>query len=181
MSTISNHHRRVTPGLCLGKIFPASALGVLLAFSTAACGKKVERVSTHEVDGSKAERVARITKLLSKTGPLPGAILDANFVEERQGDGKLGPSDFKAFYALSVAPADLPAWKAALSKSKPANAFANDGEIKRAAPGKAQSWWVNSSDLGKLEFFSPQSLTGNANGWVGIAPDGRIFVHVFTI
>lgn len=177
MITISNHSR----SLRLGRNFLASTVGVLMAFSMAACGKRDARVSTHEVDGSKAERVARITKLLSKAGPLPGAILDANFVEEQQGDGRLGPSDFKAFYALSVAPADLPAWKAALSKSNPANPFANDDEIKRAAPGKPQSWWVNPADVSQLEFFSPHFLTGNANGWVGIAPDGGIYIHVFTM
>ena len=122
-----------------------------------------------------------ISKLLSKTAPLPGSLLDAHFVEEQTGDGRLGPSDFKAFYALTVAPADLPAWRAALSESKTWNRFANDEDIRRAAPKKAQPWWVSGADLGALEFYSPQSLTGRFNGWVGIAPDGRIFVYSFTM
>jgi len=70
---------------------------------------------------------------------------------------------------------------AALSKAKTWNHFSNDEEIKRAAPKKAQPWWVSGADLGALEFYSPHSLTGRANGWVGIAPDGRIFVYSFTM
>jgi hypothetical protein len=41
---------------------------------------------------------------------------------------------------------------------------------------QAQPWWVTPNDFGALEFYSPKSLTGRNNGWVGIAPDGRIFV-----
>jgi hypothetical protein len=82
---------------------------------------------------------------------------------------------------VTIAPADLPAWKAALSKAKTWNHFSNDEEIKRVAPKKAQPWRVSGADLGALEFYSPHSLTGSANGWVGIAPDGRIFVHTFAM
>ena len=156
-------------------------VGILMACSITACGEKNAQVASQETGGSQAERVAEITKMLGRSAPLPGPLLDAQFVEEKTGDGRLGPSDFKSFYALTVAPSDLPAWKAALSKSQAANSFSNDDEIKRAAPKKAQAWWVSGADLGKLEFFSPHSLTGNANGWAGISPDGRIYVHVFTM
>ena len=159
----------------------AGTIGILMAGSITACGEKNAQVASQETGGSQAERVAVITKQLSRSAPLPGPILDAQFVEEMTGDGRLGPSDFKSFYAIIVVPADLPAWKAALSKQTTWNKFSNDDEIKRSTPNKAQSWWVNAADLSKLEFFSPHSLTGNANGWVGIAPDGRIFVHVFTM
>ena len=146
-----------------------------------AADTKPEPAKQEAKDGTQAERVAKITKQLSRAGKLPGQLLDAHFVEEQTGDGLLGPSDFKAFYALTVAPADLPAWRAVLSKSKTWNWFANDEDIKRAAPKKTQPWWVNGADLGALEFYGPHSLTGSANGWVGIAPDGRIFIHVFTM
>ncbi len=146
----------------------------------AACSPKPSE-SSQKIDGTTTERVAAVSKLLSKTAPLPSSLLDAHFFEEQTGDGRLGPSDFKAFYALTVAPADLPAWRAALSKSKTWNHFSNDEEIKRAAPKKAQLWWVSGADLGALELYSPHSLTGRANGWVGIAPDGRIFVYTFTM
>ena len=181
MNTNQKYNHQNIPILRLGKSLLASALGVVLACSMSACGQKNAKVSTHEVDGSQEQRITMITKQLSKAGPLPGALLDANFVEEQSGDGRLGPSDFKSFYALKIATADIPVWKSALSKSKPANTFSNDDQIKHAAPKDAQPWWANAVDISKLEFFSPQSLTGNANGWIGIAPDGRIFIHVFTI
>ena len=181
MNITLKYSRQNTPHLRVGKILLAGAFGVLLACSMSACGQKNARISTHEADGSQAERVTKITKLLSKSGPLPGALLDANFVEEQAGDGRLGPSDFRSFYALKVAPADLPAWKAALSKSKPANTFSNAEEIHHASPKEAMPWWVSEPDVDQLEFFSPHSLTGNANGWVGIAPDGNIYIHVFTM
>jgi len=136
---------------------------------------------SHEVTGTQAERVAAVSKLLSKTALLPSSLLDAHFVEEQTGDGILGPSDFNAFCALTVAPADLPAWRVALSKVQTWNHFSNDEEIKRAAPKKAQPWWVKGADLSALEFYSPYSLSGRPNGWVGIAPDGRIFVYSFTM
>jgi hypothetical protein len=119
--------------------------------------------------------------MLTKHTPLPSPLLDAHFVEEQIGDGILGPSDFKSFYALTVAAADLPVWKTELAKVKVWNRISNDDEIKRAAPTKAQPWWVNPADVGKLEFYSPHSLTEEPNGWVGIAPDGRIFIYVFTM
>jgi hypothetical protein len=156
-------------------------MGILMACSLSACGEKNAQTSSHGIQGSKEERTAKITKMLSKSAPLPGTLLDAYFVEEKTGDGRLGPSDFKSFYALTVAPEDLPAWKVALSKSKLENTFSNAAEIKHAAPAKAEPWWVTEADLGKLEFYSPQSLTGNANGWVGISADGKIYVHVFTM
>ena len=146
----------------------------------AACSPKPPE-SSRTIDGTTAERVSVISKLLSKTAPLPSSLLDAHFVEEQTGDGRLGPSDFKAFYALTVAPADLAAWRDALSESKTWNHFSNDDEIRRAAPKKVQPWWVKEAALGTLEFYSPHSLTGRANGWVGIAPDGKIYVYAFTM
>lgn len=157
------------------------ACHVLLLLSLGACSPKPAAQSSKEIPGEKAERVAAISKIVAKQSPLPSPLLDAHLLEEKVGDGLLGPSDFKTFYALTVDPANIPAWRTVLSKSKPWNRFSNDDELRRVVPTKAQSWWVNGADLGKLEFFSPHSLTGKANGWVGLAPDGRIFVYTFTM
>lgn len=143
-----------------------TSLGLFLILTLTACDSK----RSNEVTGTQAKRVAEVSNLLSKTDPLPSSLLDAHFIEEQTGTGRFGPSDFQAFYALTVAPADLPAWRAALSKAKTWNHFSNDEAIKRSAPKKAQPWWVSGADLGVLEFYSPHSLTGRANGWVGIAP-----------
>ncbi len=126
--------------------------------------------------GTQAERVAAVSKLLSKRGPLPGPLLDAHFVEEQTGDGVLGPSDFAAFYALTVAPADLAAWRAALPTIE-----AQNTTPQYPTPKQPLSWWLTHDDFLKLTFYSPKSLTGRSNGWVGIAPDGRIFAYAFTM
>ena len=127
------------------------ALALLFLCTMAACGPKPVDSSPKSA-GTTAERVAAISKLLSKSAPLPSLLLDAHFIEEQTGDGRLGPADFKAFYALTVAPADLPAWRDALSKSKTWNDDSNDAHVKREVPKKAQSWWVSGGDLGVLEF-----------------------------
>jgi len=155
-------------------------LALLVLCTVTACSPKPPE-SSQTIDGTTAERVAVISKLLSKTALLPSPLLDAHSVEEQTGDGRLGPSDFIAFYALTVAPADLSAWRDALSEPQAWNHFSNDDEIRRAAPKKAQPWWVKGAAFGTLEFYSPHSLTGRANGWVGIAPDGRIYVYAFTM
>ena len=120
--------------------------------------------------------MAAITKQLSKHGKLPGALLDAQFVEEKNGDGRLGPSDFFAFYALTVPAADIPAWRAALAATP-----VDKGTEAYAAPKAAVPWWVSKAEYQKLELFSPKSLTGRSPGWVGLAPDGRIFIYAFTM
>ena len=151
---IANHHNRQdAPCHRFRQNLLGSVVGILLACAMTACGQKNAQVSAHEATGSKEECVAETMNLLGKSAPLPGPLLDAHFVEEKTGDGRLGPSDFKTFYALTVAPAELPTWKAALSKSKPANTFSNGDEIKSAAPKNAQPWWVSGADVGKLEIF----------------------------
>ena len=122
------------------------------------------------------DRVALITKQLSRSGKLPGVLLDAQFVEEQVGDGVLGPSDFFAFYALTVPAADLPAWRAALAPSPVLN-----GPAAYASPKAPTAWWLKPAEFGKLELFSSKPLTGRVNGWVGLAPDGRIFIYAFTM
>jgi len=121
-------------------------------------------------------RVATITKQLSRNGKLPGVLLDARFMEEKVGDGVLGPADFFTFWALTVPASDIPAWRAFLAASPVVN-----GPAAYAAPKAAAPWWVGAADFGKLELFGPKPLTGWFNGWVGLAPDGQIFIYSFTM
>jgi hypothetical protein len=122
------------------------------------------------------ERVAAITKQLSRNRKLPGMLLDAQFIEEKVGDGVLGPSDFFAFYALTVPTADISAWRRALAASP-----VDKGTEGYAAPKAAVSWWVSKEDYQKLELFGPKSLTGRSHGWVKLSSDGRIFIYAFTM
>ena len=176
MKTIEDHHPQDSPNPRICPRLWGSVIGILLACSVTACNSKAPRSSTQDVGGSQAERVAEISKIISRTTPQPSPILDAHFVEEQTGDGNLGPSDFASFCALTVAPGDLAAWRSALPPIEPHNT-----PPKLVNPKQAQPWWVTPNDFSTLEFYSPKSLTGRNNGWVGIAPDGRIFVYSFTM
>ncbi len=150
-------------------------LALLLLCSLAACSPKRPAESYHEIADTQAERVAAVSLLITRHAPLPSPILDAHFIEQQTGDGQLGPSDFAAFYALAVAPANLAAWRSALPTIE-----AQNTPPEYVTPTQPLSWWLTHDDFLSLTFYSPRSLTGRINGWVGIAPDGRIFVYAFT-
>ena len=151
-------------------------LAWLLPCSVTACGPRQPAESSREIIGTQAERVAAVSKLITRHSPLPSPLLDAHFVEQQTGDGRLGPSDFAAFYAITVAPADLAAWRAALAALE-----AQNSPPEYVAPKQPLPWWLTHDDFLRLMFYSPKSLTGRINGWIGIAPDGKIFVYSFTM
>lgn len=160
----------------LARVQAGASLAVILISGLAACGPRRPAESVHTMDGTQAERVAAVSRLLARHTALPSLILDAHLLEEQTGDGRLGPSDFAAFYALNVAPGDVAAWRAVLPAAE-----AGAPQIQYAAPKQARPWWVSPQDFTRLEFYGPKSLTGRVNGWVGIAPDGRIFIYAFTL
>jgi hypothetical protein len=176
MKKIQNLNHQVTSNLGICQQLLGGVIAILLTWTMTACDSGKPRASTLDVGGSKAERVAEVSKIIGRSAPLPSPILDAHFVEEQTGDGTLGPSDFASFSAITVAPDDLAVWRSALQPIERQNTPA-----KLVNPKQAQPWWVTPNDFGALEFYSPKSLTGRNNGWVGIAPDGRIFVYSFTM
>jgi hypothetical protein len=149
---------------------------LLFLCSTTACSPMRPEESSREVPGTKQERVAAVSKLLSRNAPLPSPLLDAHLIEDKTGDNRLGSADFTSFCAFRIAPADLAVWRATMQPIEPQNT-----PPKWVAPKQPQSWWITQDDFRSLEFYSPKSLTGRYNGWVGIAPDGRIFVYSFTM
>jgi hypothetical protein len=153
------------------KTFSLLLIGLL-----GACSPKKAAESAEAVTGSQTERVAIVSKILSNHSPLPGPLVDGNFLQEKTGDGNLGPSDMTTFCAVKVDPANLSVWRAALKPLEAQNTPA-----KYVSPKKPESWWLTAADFGGLEFFSANDLTGRVNGWLGIAPDGRIFVYSFTM
>ncbi len=148
----------------------------LFLLSMAACSPKPAE-SSYEMKGSQSERIAAVSQLISKHASLPGALLDAHFFEEQIGDGRLGPSDFTAFYALTIAPADLPVWNSALAPIQPPNTPPEYTTPKQPLP-----WWLTQDDFLFLKFYEPKAITGRIHGWIGIAPNGgKIFIYVFTM
>lgn len=111
-------------------------------------------------------RVAWISQLLrsERLPPLPGSRLDVHYSEERTGDGRAGPAGVEAICSLALDPSHVPVGRAALSKSNTLNCFSSDADSMRAAPRKAQSWWVREEGFGALECSSPVPFTGYSNG-----------------
>jgi hypothetical protein len=129
-----------------------------------------------EVTGNVAERVAAVQKVLHVLPPLANTIRDAHALEERIGDGRLGPSDFTNFQSLHVAPSDVALWRAALAPLAVPSDSPNYTE-----PAQPVSWWVAGPEFASLEFFSAQTLTGRSTGWVGMhAASGAIYIYSFT-
>lgn len=142
-----------------------------------ACTTKRPAETSREITGTQSERINAASQIITRHATLPTALTDAYFLEEQVGDGALGPSDFSSFYALTVAPANLSAWRSALAPLEAQNA-----PIRYAAPKKSTSWWLPASEIHSLELYSPKLLTGRINGWVGIQPQtGRIFIYAFTM
>jgi hypothetical protein len=147
---------------------------VLLLCMMAACTPSKPFELSHEITGTQSERIEKVSQLIK--APLPSPLLDAYHVEQQIGDGQLGPSDFTGFYALTVAPADLAAWRSALPKMQASNT-----PPKYVTPKQPLPWWLTHNDFLELTFYSPKLLTGRSLGWVGIAPNGKIFVYTFTM
>ena len=136
--------------------------------------KTPAKSSDYEVSGSINERIVGVTKLLFKDKNLASPILDAQFVEEKLGDGELGPSDYRRFSMLQVAPQDLVKWIALFEPLSEQVAY--------ASPTSKHNWWVEEAAFNKLEFFKPDVLAGSTNGWIGVARQtGQIYLFTFTM
>lgn len=130
--------------------------------------------SDYEVSGSINERIVGVTKLLFKDKNLASPILDAQFVEEKLGDGELGPSDYRRFSMLQVAPQDLVKWTTLFEPLSEQVAY--------VSPISKRSWWVEEGAFNKLAFFKPEALAGSTNGWVGVdRQTGQIYLFTFTM
>lgn len=141
----------------------------------AACDEnRAAETSVAEVTGSRGERVARISAILAKDRTPPTAISDAHFLEEKLGDGIGGPSDYREFYVLQVAPQDVSKWTQIL---RPLEEEAGYG-----APETPRDWWLPREAFASLQLYKPNPLTGRIHGWIGVSPPtGRIYIATFTM
>ena len=141
----------------------------------AACSRSsAPKTSVHEVTGKSSERVTAVSAIITKHKAPPTAILDAQFVEEQTGDGGLGPSDFRAFYFVQVAPQDVAQWTQILTP------LAATAEYD--APAQLRNWWIARDTFASLQFYKPDTLTGRVHGWIGVSQQsGRIYIFTFTM
>jgi hypothetical protein len=150
------------------------AIMILFANVTVACGaKQAPDITYYEATGNPAKRIANITAMLTKFHTPPTALLDAQFVEEKIGDGDKGPADFHTFFMVQVAPENIKAWQTILTPL--------DTTPDYAAPTQMHEWWVTKDDFATLQFYAPDTLAGRSNGWVAINPQGgKIFIYTYT-
>jgi hypothetical protein len=141
----------------------------------AACSRtNAPRTSHHEFTGSSSERVAAVTAIITKHKAPPTAMLDAQFLEEQTGDGNLGPSDFRAFHFVEVAPQDVARWTEVLTPLS--------GTAEYNAPVQPREWWIARDAFASLQFYKPDILTGRVHGWIGVSQQtGRIYIFTFTM
>jgi hypothetical protein len=149
------------------------AIIVCLFAVTACSGSSPPKTFVNEVAGS-TERITSISIILTKHKALPTAILDAHFIEEQIGDGFLGPSDFRAFYSIEVAPQKVLQWTQVLT---PLGAIAEYD-----SPMQPHDWWIARESFASLQFYKPDILTGRIHGWIGVSQEtGRIYIFTFTM
>lgn len=152
-------------------------LSILSLILTTACQPslpiKSAPVQVSEVEGTKAERIKAVTKLLVAQEPLPSSLQDAYFLEEQIGDHKLGPSDYVVFGMLEVKPSDLPAWQGKLLPLKVRPDY--------VSPQKSKEWWVSAADYSSLALYKLSPYTHRVYGWIGIdAKTNKIYIYTFT-
>jgi hypothetical protein len=144
-----------------------------LCFGQFACNPIFPNQSSKESTIPTTQRIVELSKLIEKQTTLPSPIKDSHCIEEKVGDGNLGPSDFFTYCAISVALSDIPAWRKKLSPLQPPNIPA-----RYAVPRKTVSWWPSVTEF---KLFEPSLITGRANGWTGISPQaGKVYVFGFT-
>jgi hypothetical protein len=137
---------------------------------------KAAAVTSREIAGTAAERVATMRKMLPSLSGITAPILDAHALEVQVGDGNLGPSDFVLYYSFTVRPADLSQWAAALGPAAPA-AF----RPAYAAPSGGTPWWVAPAAFSRLTFYLGSNVVAVDRGWVGIdRAVSRIYIYRFT-
>lgn len=139
----------------------------------AACAPTQTAVtSSTELAGSQDERVGSVAAILNKVVAPPTTIVDAHLLEERIGDGNLGPSDVRTYIQLNVAPHEIARWQEILTTLPKSPSF--------VAPADAPSWWVDESEFETLDFYEPDALIGG-NGWVAIDRNrGTIYIYSFS-
>jgi len=141
----------------------------------AACSRSsAPKTSVHGVTGKSSDRVTAVSAIITKHKAPPTAILDAQFVEEQTGDGGLGPSDFRAFYFVQVAPQDVAQWAQILTPLA--------ATVEYDAPAQPRDWWIARDTFASLQFYKPDTLTGRVHGWIGVSQQsGRIYIFTFTM
>ena len=142
----------------------------ILILNLFSCGQ-----DNRPIKKTKAEMIVQAEKIITRNGNLPSKILDAQFVEFQQGDGRLGPSEFQFYMRITVNKVDTKKWVSGLEKP-----FNNSGVYSK--PNTNEAWWITEYNFLKIEKFETKTLFNRYNGWICIDEDlGFIYVYTFTM
>ena len=145
---------------------------VLVAFG---CSRSTApKLTTRALADTPSDRVDVMVKVIEKHAPLPGLIRSVEGLEEQIGSGRIGPSDFRFFARIGVQKEDISSWKSAAGAKLSSAAY--------EAPQSSPSWWLSEDEFKGVTLYSPKTLFGRSNGWIGFsADDETLYVMTFTM
>lgn len=127
-----------------------------------------------ELSGTKADRASAIARLLPTVAPyaeLSDAIEDAYLIEQKFGDGVLGPADYCSYFWIAVPPEQVGRWKSVLQPITKAPPY--------EVPPTNPSWWLTPADFDLLPKYDPFPLF-QRDGWIAVDARGAIFARTCT-
>lgn len=141
----------------------------LCALLFAGCQNESHQVSSGQ------EAVDAMERTIARSSELPSKILKAEFVEYKDGDGRLGPADYSFYARLKVAPNDMSKWTEGLSG--PLNSTDYYSE-----PLDKMVWWIQEPAFKELKLYQTKKYFSRANGWMALdESNGYIYVYTFTM
>ena len=152
---------------------PATLWIALLASACDGAGQSPPRPSAMSPanPSSSAARADDAARGIAARLHVPAPVMLARQVQDRIGDGVLGPSDRRTYTYLEVPSHRLATWQVGTERLAAPPAY--------AAP-ESMSEWVSRGNFDALEFFSSSPLLPQS-GWIGLArAEGRIYVFTFT-
>jgi len=141
---------------------------LLLCIALAACGPTPQKRIRNEITGTREERIARATTILTKYCQLPGQLLDAHMAEDvadNSGGMIPGPSDSSVVGVITVPASDLSKWQAILSPQ-----LSGNSSPKFYGVLSPPAWWPTATAFKDCEYYAPKKLTGRPNGFLAVSP-----------
>lgn len=105
------------------------------------------------------------------------SIKGTYLIEEKRGDGQLGPSDYELFVRIDIDPSQAQAWRAHLKPQATGEPLA---QFKR--PRYEVDWWPKESPLSTARAVGGPTLwKGARHGWAALTPEGnRVYLYSYT-
>ena len=173
MQTVHHNHLMQTVRfLLIGVLLPILSLNLLSCNAI-----EPATPSFYEIVGTQPERSLAMTEMMktmlaNHQQPL-SPIIDAYYIEEKLGDDRMGPADYRSFYRIEVSPSEVGRWQELVPPL--------DAVPHYQAPAHASEWWISEEAFAALEFYKADQFTGRSNSWMGISPkEGSIFIYSFT-